>query len=776
LTEIFQLRLLGPFQINGANPAIPQRAKGLIAYLAMHAGRSISREVLATLLWSYSASQQARQSLRQCLTDVRVTLGRSQQLETSRSTIRFTPAANADIDVHHFEVLAQSAEPDELAAASELYRGEFLEGLDVNSEPFVEWLRTERSRLASAACDTLRRLALLRSQAGDAAGGIAAAQRLLSLDPLREDGHRILMELYAAEGRRSDALRQFASCREIMRRELGVEPDRETLVLVARIKTGAVVAPATSAPTEETGPLQPTIAVAPTVRPDPALSEPVAAESAGNDIGHVALPGKPPAKLGPLGRGTHGRLPLRWLSWGRLSAIAGALCLAVFAALGFWHPDYRLLSEDGPSIVVMPFRALGDKGQAEVGESIADGLARELSQLPGAQIVSSETARTYSLKSLGARQIRRELGAAYIVAGSLASAQPGLHAEGTLLKTLNDTVIRPFAIDVAETDAGPASDNIVTGLIWPLTSVIVEEEGQRAAQKPVAEQTANDLVWLGWSTINRNLPYANSVEALSLLENARRIDKKNVDALALMANILITQAQNNPKTGDYQSKLSAAEALLAEAQIVQPSQRNVLVRYDWCLLRRAQARYEEALGFCRTLVDDLYRRPLAYKEMAEDYLFLGKLDQAIAAFATADHLVKRAPVRWTWLAGGGWAYLQAGNYEEAINWLRQALAERPRAYRARVWLIAAYALSGRQQDAATELAELQRAQPELFSHDDALARMINTPGSSAFGENMRRVIEGLEKGGFPERMTKPLLAKTLVPVGAKNSAEGNASQ
>lgn len=137
---------------------------------------------------------------------------------------------------------------------------------------------------------------------------------------------------------------------------------------------------------------------------------------------------------------------------------------------------------------------------------------------------------------------------------------------------------------------------------------------------------------------------------------------------------------------------------------------------------------------------------------------------------------KRAPVRWTWLAGGGWAYLQAGNYEEAINWLRRALAERPRAHRARVWLIAAYALSGRQQDAATELAELQRAQPELFSQDDALAQMINTPGSPAFGEYMRRVVEGLEKGGFPERMTKPLLAKSLVPVGSKNSAEGNASQ
>src|SRR5262249_12550309 len=159
-----------------------------------------------------------------------------------------------------------------------LYRGEFLEGLDVNSEPFAEWLTTERSRLASAACDALRRLALLRSQAGDAASGIAAAQRLLSLDPLREDAHRILMELYAAEGRGSEALRQFASCREIMRRELGVEPDRETVALADRIKTQSVATRATSASAEGPGPVQPAIAAAPRVRPEPSLSEPVGAE------------------------------------------------------------------------------------------------------------------------------------------------------------------------------------------------------------------------------------------------------------------------------------------------------------------------------------------------------------------------------------------------------------------------------------------------------------------------------------------------------------------
>ncbi len=208
---------------------------------------------------------------------------------------------------------------------------------------------------------------------------------------------------------------------------------------------------------------------------------------------------------------------------------------------------------------------------------------------------------------MDARQTGRELSVAYIIEGNIASAQLGLHAEATLIKTLHDTVASPFRMNVAETDARPARDNIVTGFIWHLASAIVREEGQRAAQKPAAAQTANDLVWLGWSTINRNLPHDNSVEVLSLLEKALRIDKKNVDALALIANLLITQAQNSPKAGDYQSKLSAVEALLTEALIIQPSQHNVLARYDRCMLRRAQTRYEEAVAVCRELVDDLYR-------------------------------------------------------------------------------------------------------------------------------------------------------------------------
>ncbi|MCB1468859.1 MAG: tetratricopeptide repeat protein, partial [Rhizobiaceae bacterium] len=90
-----------------------------------------------------------------------------------------------------------------------------------------EWLTLERQRLHNAAVRILERLAEVET--GDAR--IAAAQRLVQLDPLREASHRALMRAHAALGDKGSALKQFETCQNLLRAELGVEPSRETAEL-----------------------------------------------------------------------------------------------------------------------------------------------------------------------------------------------------------------------------------------------------------------------------------------------------------------------------------------------------------------------------------------------------------------------------------------------------------------------------------------------------------------------------------------------------------------
>jgi TolB-like protein len=67
---------------------------------------------------------------------------------------------------------------------------------------------------------------------------------LVALDPLSEFGQRALIRAYVRAGRRGEALRQYKSCAETLKRELGVAPDVETQSLANDIaRSGGVREP-----------------------------------------------------------------------------------------------------------------------------------------------------------------------------------------------------------------------------------------------------------------------------------------------------------------------------------------------------------------------------------------------------------------------------------------------------------------------------------------------------------------------------------------------------
>ena len=71
------ISLLGPFaarHVDGAELDLPKKAQALLAFLLINKGRRVGRDELSALLWSNTGSEQARQSLRQCLSVLRKTL------------------------------------------------------------------------------------------------------------------------------------------------------------------------------------------------------------------------------------------------------------------------------------------------------------------------------------------------------------------------------------------------------------------------------------------------------------------------------------------------------------------------------------------------------------------------------------------------------------------------------------------------------------------------------------------------------------------------------
>jgi DNA-binding SARP family transcriptional activator/pimeloyl-ACP methyl ester carboxylesterase len=224
-----QLSLLGGFVIAGGGTpgaTFTRKARAMLAYLALQPGHPQSREKLAALLWGGNGEAQARTSLRQALAAIR----RALPIVTEGDAIGLD-LDGIELDVARFEALAAGAEPDALEQAMALYRGDLLDGFSVKEEPFEDWLRVERERLRALAVGALEKLIAHGAAHDDPANAVKAAIRLLSLEPLREDMHRALMQAYAAQGRFNLALKQYEICRAALAQELGLQPDPETRAL-----------------------------------------------------------------------------------------------------------------------------------------------------------------------------------------------------------------------------------------------------------------------------------------------------------------------------------------------------------------------------------------------------------------------------------------------------------------------------------------------------------------------------------------------------------------
>jgi len=228
-----ELRLLGPFQIDGKpGKALRRKERAILAYLAL-SSRPLSRYELANFFCQVAADP--GRTLRLGLSRLRRTLGQGVLL-TQDETVRLNPEC-IWADFQPFQALLTRKKISavtlaELEAVIPLYRGEFLEGLYLPDAPeFDIWLVGQRSYWSQlyerGALIWLRQL-IAADRFPEA---IPIAQQLVRRNSLLEAAHYHLIWLYAQIGQRTAASQQYDQCRIILETELAVEPTPELQAL-----------------------------------------------------------------------------------------------------------------------------------------------------------------------------------------------------------------------------------------------------------------------------------------------------------------------------------------------------------------------------------------------------------------------------------------------------------------------------------------------------------------------------------------------------------------
>lgn len=242
--------LLGDIQVERDGHVVTDfstdKSRALLAYLAIESDRSHRRQALAGLLWPGFPERAARTSLRTALASLRRVIGDRQAkppyLITSRQTVAINPASNIWVDAKVISRLFDLHKtlqpgPNELEDAVRLYRGKFLAGFSLaDSAQFDDWVLLQRERLERCQIWALEWLTRHYNKAGNVESALAFARRWVEVDPWQESAQRELMWTLAASGRRLAALAQYERCQQLLREELGVEPEPKTTRLYEAIR------------------------------------------------------------------------------------------------------------------------------------------------------------------------------------------------------------------------------------------------------------------------------------------------------------------------------------------------------------------------------------------------------------------------------------------------------------------------------------------------------------------------------------------------------------
>lgn len=207
----------------------------MLAVVAAAGDAGVSRERLQGLFWPESDADRARGGLKQAQYVIRQSLG-IDPFRPGGFVVALEPAT-ISADAPEFEARVRRGELD---AAVALYAGPFLDGVYLKDVPdFEQWVDRERMRLAALYGRTLEGLATAAMARHDVISAASWWRRRAEIDRIDARVARKYIEALGAAGDREAAIRYARVHAELVRAELGEQPDLSLIALAESLRSAS---------------------------------------------------------------------------------------------------------------------------------------------------------------------------------------------------------------------------------------------------------------------------------------------------------------------------------------------------------------------------------------------------------------------------------------------------------------------------------------------------------------------------------------------------------
>jgi len=391
-----------------------------------------------------------------------------------------------------------------------------------------------------------------------------------------------------------------------------------------------------------------------------------------------------------------------------------------------------------PSVAVLAFDNLSaEPDQVYFSDGIAEDIITDLSRLSQLRVIARNSSFTYKGGPVDVRRVGRELGAHYVLEGSVRKVGQHVRVACQLTETTTGALIWAERFDRDLTDIFAVQDEITLEIIESLRIKLTPEMEARLTREIPVDLEARNLFLRGRE--HAYLLTANGgIEARKLLERAIAISPGFSSAMACIAFTLVSDYIMG-RGDDPQRSLEAGLAIARRASAVDDQDPYAQVWLSLAMLWSRQ--HDEAMVAVRRGLALAPSHADGHMQLANLQYYMGDVEGALKTLGTYMQLDPLYPeIALYFLAE---AQAASGQLVAAVGTLKRRLERNQNSETTYALLASCYGHLGQIEESREAWAQALRIAPGFSLERRRRILPYKTP------EIFDRRIEGLRKAGLP---------------------------
>jgi TolB-like protein/class 3 adenylate cyclase len=378
-----------------------------------------------------------------------------------------------------------------------------------------------------------------------------------------------------------------------------------------------------------------------------------------------------------------------------------------------------------PAIAVLPLDNLSpDPEQAFFADGLAEDLITRLSAWRAFPVIARNSSFQYRGGNRDLKRVGAELGARYLVEGSVRRAGDRIRITAQLIDAPSGQHVWAETYDREVKDVFAVQDEISGIIAATIAGDLDRAEAERARQRGTENLEAWSLYELGLELGNRYDKREDNIKARGLFQRAVALDPGFATAVAMES---LTHSWDVDFGWTETPEQSVSAALEGARHAVALDAREPLAHTALANAYLAGGDVRAGLDSARRAVDLNPSMPWAWIELAWAKLASGDPEGCITANQNAQRLNphgEAATVAWDTM---GLAYWETGRFEASLDAAQRLVASRPDYLWGHVELALSAVSLGRLDEARAAIAEARRLQPDLSIAKIQRAMSISRP-------------------------------------------------